>query len=159
MYFLCATTIFIFYLFLFLRFSMRKMVAPPILVPELSFVHKLWPDKNDLINWDPEREFKRCSSRAERCFCIYSFFNDHFFSLSHLRPYFFTFRSSSKIFSWLLAIVDEGWVILRSCPVQLHLNKKIAPKVVKKLCTMPHCFFIEKIIFSFFTNSHNTLAT
>ncbi|PIO64079.1 hypothetical protein TELCIR_14304 [Teladorsagia circumcincta] len=34
--------------------TMRKMVSPPILVPELSFVHKLWPDKNDLINWDPE---------------------------------------------------------------------------------------------------------
>ncbi|KAK6748625.1 hypothetical protein RB195_001317 [Necator americanus] len=34
--------------------SMRKMISPPILVPELSFVHKLWPDKNDLVNWDPE---------------------------------------------------------------------------------------------------------
>ncbi|KAL6740460.1 hypothetical protein Aduo_013811 [Ancylostoma duodenale] len=34
--------------------SMRKMISPPLLVPELSFVHKLWPDKNDLVNWDPE---------------------------------------------------------------------------------------------------------
>ncbi|KJH51025.1 JmjC domain protein [Dictyocaulus viviparus] len=34
--------------------AMRKIISPPILVLELSFVHKLWPDKNDLINWDPE---------------------------------------------------------------------------------------------------------
>uniref|UniRef100_A0A158P6J1 JmjC domain-containing protein n=1 Tax=Angiostrongylus cantonensis TaxID=6313 RepID=A0A158P6J1_ANGCA len=34
--------------------AMCKLVSPPILVLELSFVHKLWPDRNDLINWDPE---------------------------------------------------------------------------------------------------------
>ncbi|KHJ90804.1 PHD-finger [Oesophagostomum dentatum] len=34
--------------------KMKKLIAPPILVPELSFVHKLWPDRSDLVNWDPE---------------------------------------------------------------------------------------------------------
>ncbi|CAJ0600990.1 unnamed protein product [Cylicocyclus nassatus] len=34
--------------------KMKKLISPPLLVPELSFVHKLWPDRNDVVNWDPE---------------------------------------------------------------------------------------------------------
>ncbi|WKY03619.1 hypothetical protein Q1695_004962 [Nippostrongylus brasiliensis] len=46
--------------------AMRKMVSPPILVPELSFVHKLWPDKNDLINWDPELDYLPSSMKVRQ---------------------------------------------------------------------------------------------
>ncbi|KAK6024255.1 JmjC domain protein, partial [Ostertagia ostertagi] len=46
--------------------TMRKMVSPPILVPELSFVHKLWPDKNDLINWDPELDYLPSSMKVRQ---------------------------------------------------------------------------------------------
>ncbi|KAJ1374565.1 hypothetical protein KIN20_037273 [Parelaphostrongylus tenuis] len=43
---------------------MRKLVSPPILVLELSFVHKLWPDRNDLINWDPELDYLPSSMKV-----------------------------------------------------------------------------------------------
>ncbi|XGW30569.1 hypothetical protein V3C99_009587 [Haemonchus contortus] len=46
--------------------TMRKMISPPILVPELSFVHKLWPDKNDLINWDPELDYLPSSMKVRQ---------------------------------------------------------------------------------------------
>ncbi|CAI4221031.1 unnamed protein product [Auanema sp. JU1783] len=48
------------YNFLSLEFSrsekMRDLVAPPITVNKISFVHRLWPDCHDPVNWNPSLE-------------------------------------------------------------------------------------------------------
>uniref|UniRef100_A0A1I7XCW5 JmjC domain-containing protein n=1 Tax=Heterorhabditis bacteriophora TaxID=37862 RepID=A0A1I7XCW5_HETBA len=45
--------------------KMRQYVAPPILVPEISFVHRLWPDRNDPVNWDSDMDYLPSSMKGE----------------------------------------------------------------------------------------------
>ena len=36
---------------------MKQHVAPPIIVNQISFVHKLWPEADDFVNYESRKSF------------------------------------------------------------------------------------------------------